>query len=77
MGALYSLHTSELQQRMSDRGDKKVTPMDQDAKARIMSSEYKGNSGRATDWSSRAQSAADKNYPQQQQQQKIVGATRK
>ena len=41
--------------------DKKVTPMDQAAKSRIMSSAYKKNDGRATDWSRRAQKAADKN----------------
>ena len=35
--------------------------MDQAAKARIMSTEYKRNDGMATDWSRRAQSAADKN----------------
>ncbi|CAI8005496.1 hypothetical protein GBAR_LOCUS4283 [Geodia barretti] len=45
-------------------GGKKATPMDQAAKSRIMSSEYKGNDGRSTGWSSRAQSAADRNYPQ-------------
>ena len=38
--------------------------MDQPAKSRIMSSEYKKTGGTATDWSRRAQSAADKNYPQ-------------
>ena len=38
--------------------------MDQSAKSRIMSSEYKKTGGTATDWSSRVQSAADKNYPQ-------------
>ena len=38
--------------------------MDQKAKARIMSSEYKKNDGRATDASKRVQRAADKNYPQ-------------
>ena len=43
----------------------KRTKMDQDAKARIMSSVYKKNDGHATDWSSRAQRAADKNYPTQ------------
>ena len=42
-------------------GDK----MDQKAKSRIMSSEYKGNDGRATDWSKRAQSAADRNQHSQ------------
>ena len=38
--------------------------MDQKAKSRIMSREYKGNDGRSTAWSERAQSAADRNYPQ-------------
>ena len=38
--------------------------MDQTAKSRIMSNEYRNNDGMATDWSKRAQSAADKNYPQ-------------
>ena len=47
--------------KMSDRR----TKMDQPAKARIMSREYKENDGHATDWSSRAQRAADKNYPTQ------------
>ena len=51
--------------RMSDNGKKK-TPMDPAAKSRIMSSEYKKNSGKSTDWSSRAQRAADKNFPQHQ-----------
>ena len=41
-----------------------VTFMDQEAKSRIMSSEYKRNDGKATDWSMRAQSAADRNEPQ-------------
>ena len=41
--------------------------MDQEAKARIMSSEYKSNDGKATDWSKRAQSAADRNEYQAQQ----------
>ena len=45
---------------MSDKKGK----MDQAAKARIMSSEYKKNDGKATDWSKRAQKPADKNYPQ-------------
>ena len=40
--------------------------MDQAAKARIMSSEYKKNDGKATEWSMRAQSAADRNEPQTQ-----------
>lgn len=40
--------------------------MDQAAKARIMSNEYKKNDGKATDWSERAQKAADKNYPPNQ-----------
>ena len=53
---------TQLQQKMSD----KKTPMDQAAKAKIMSNEYKSNDGKATDWSKRAQSAADKNYPQHQ-----------
>ena len=35
--------------------------MDQEAKARIMSREYKSNDGMATDWSKRAQRAADRN----------------
>ena len=48
---------------MSDKNDKK-TPMDQAAKERIMSSEYKKNDGKATDWSKKAQSAADRNEPQ-------------
>ena len=50
---------------MSGNGKKK-TPMDPAAKSRIMSSEYKKNSGKSTDWSSRAQRAADKNFPQHQ-----------
>ena len=45
---------------MSDKKGK----MDQAAKARIMSSEYKKNGGKATKWSKRAQERADKNYPQ-------------
>ena len=45
---------------MSDK-DKTKTPMDQAAKARIMSHEYKGNDGKSTAWSKRAQIAADKN----------------
>ena len=45
---------------MSDRGHKR-TPMDQAAKRRIMSAEYKKNDGRATAWSRRAQRIADKN----------------
>ena len=40
--------------------------MDQAAKARIMSNGYKRNDGMATDWSRRAQKAADRNYPQHQ-----------
>ena len=40
--------------------------MDQAAKERIMSSEYKKNDGMATDWSKRAQSAADRNEPKSQ-----------
>ena len=47
---------------MSDKKGK----MDQAAKARIMSNEYKKNDGKATDWSERAQKAADKNYPPNQ-----------
>ena len=39
--------------------------MDQAAKER-MSSEYKKNDGKATDWSKRAQSAADRNEPKSQ-----------
>ena len=46
---------------MSDKGGNKSTPMDEAAKERIMSAEYKKNDGQATDWSKRAQSAADKN----------------
>ena len=46
---------------MFESGGKKKTPMDQSAKERIMSSEYEKNDGKATDWSKRAQSAADKN----------------
>ena len=42
-----------------------VTAMDQAAKARIMSREYKGNDGMATDLSRTVQSAADRNDPQQ------------
>ena len=38
-----------------------VTPMDQEAAARIVSSEYRKNNGKATEWSMRAQSAADRN----------------
>ena len=34
--------------------------MDEAAKERIMSSEYKKNDGQATDWSKKARSAADK-----------------
>ena len=49
---------------MSEKGGKKKTPMDQAAKERIMSEEYKKNDGKATDWSKRAQRAADKNDPQ-------------
>ena len=41
--------------------------MDQKAKSRIMSSAYKGNDGRSTAFSERAQSAADRNYPQHSQ----------
>ena len=45
---------------MSGRGHKR-TPMDQAAKSRIMSNEYRNNDGQATDWSKRAQRAADRN----------------
>ena len=41
---------------MSGRGK-----VDQAAKSRIMSSEYKNTGGTATGWSKRAQSAADRN----------------
>ena len=44
---------------MSDK--EKKTPMDEAAKGRIMSSESKKNDGQATEWSKKAQSAADKN----------------
>ena len=44
---------------MSDK--EKRTPMDEEAKERIMSREYKKNDGKSTDWSERAQRAADKN----------------
>ena len=40
---------------------KQCRGMDREAAARIMSSEYKKNDGKATDWSKRAQSAADRN----------------
>ena len=53
-------HCVALHIEMSDRKVK----MDQEAKARIMRKEYKSKDGMATDWSKRAQSAADKNYPQ-------------
>ena len=46
----------------------KKTPMDQAAKAKIMSNEYKSNDGKATDWSKRAQRAADRNQGQPAQQ---------
>ena len=39
--------------------------MDQPAKAWVMSHEYKGNDGKATDLSKMAQSEADKNDPPQ------------
>ena len=39
--------------------------MDQPAKAWVMGHEYKGNDGKATDLSKKAQSEADKNDPQQ------------
>ena len=60
---------------MSDRSDKR-TPMDQEAKARIMSTEYKRNDGMATDWSRRAQSAADRNeyWAQQSGSQSEAGS---
>ena len=45
---------------MSDK-DPPKNPMTPAAAARIMSSEYKKNDGKATDWSKRAQSAGDKN----------------
>ena len=35
--------------------------MDQEAKSRIMSHEYKSNEGKSTAWSERAQRAADRN----------------
>ena len=49
------------------------TKMDQAAKSRIMSSEYKSNQGMATNWSRRAQSAADRNYPQHGQSGSYYG----
>ena len=52
---------------MSDRGGKK-TLMDQEAKSRIMSNEYRKNDGRSTAWSERAQLAADKNEYWQRQE---------
>ena len=45
---------------------KQCRGMDREAAARIMSSEYKKNDGMATDWSKRAQSAADRNESKSQ-----------
>ena len=61
---VYHIHTASF--KMSDRSEK-VTLMDQAAKSRIMSSEYKKTDGKATDWSKRAQSAADRNEYQARQ----------
>lgn len=47
---------------MSDK--EKKNPMTQDAKSRIQSAESKKNDGKATEFSKRAQSAADKNEGQ-------------
>jgi hypothetical protein len=44
----------------------KLIGMDREAAARIMSSEYEKNDGKATDWSKRAQSAADRNEAKSQ-----------
>ena len=46
--------------------DSHIMAMDKEAAARIMSAEYKKNDGKATDWSRKAQSAADKNESQSQ-----------
>ena len=46
---------------MSDKGDKQKTPMTKDDSQRIQSSQSKKNDGKATDFSKRAQSTADKN----------------
>ena len=58
---------------MSDRG-RKSTPMDQAAKSRVMSAEYKKNDGRATDWSRRTQSAADRNDSSSRAQSEADGS---
>ena len=55
--------------------DRKVTPMDQEAKERIMSSEYKKNDGQATEWSRRAQSGADKNLHKENESDQAPRAT--
>ena len=57
-----------------DKGGKK-TPMDADAKARIMSTEGKKNDGKYEkgDWASRAQSAADKNENKSQNEDAETG----
>ena len=54
---MYCIYLLDEVDKMSGRGK-----MDQAAKSRIMSSEYKKTGGTATDWSKRAQSAADRNY---------------
>ena len=46
--------------------------MDQEAKAKIMSSEYKGNAGMATELSKQFQSAADRNEPVETSELKIL-----
>ena len=60
---------------MSDRGHQR-TPMDQAAKRRIMSAEYKENDGRATAWSKRAQETADRNEWAQSAADRNDGHTR-
>ena len=40
---------------------KEITPMDEEAKRRIMSADGKKNDGEVSEWVSRVQSAADKN----------------
>ena len=57
---LYLHHIIYTAHKNPDRSGKR-TPMDQAAKSRIMSHEYKSNEGKATDWSKRAQRAADRN----------------
>ncbi len=57
-----------------DKGEKK-TPMDADAKARIMRAEGKKNDGKFEkgDWAGRAQSAADKNEKKSQNEDAETG----